>query len=447
VERQLFGPVGKKQQQAARLLVRKERFLVSFTLKKREEKEMLRATLLLATTALLVLGLSICSTAKSSVVAVAQGPARVMVGAYYGKTMGGVVADPRWMAEHADFVEGEPATVRAFKRAGGRYGMFYTDPNKVIIARHEPYSDVPESGWLHDADGNRLSAPYGKSGLQQYILNPAAPETQAEFATTTAQAKSTGAYDFVFLDDASADLLDHLYGSRRRPVELSGDQDLQAGLKALMAHSALPVIFNGLSISTGRLGRPSVNTELLPAAAGGLAEGCFADVGRLELGPHWITDAESLLATTALGKWAFCMIGAPRGQENQARLYGYASWLLTYDPQHSIVWENLGTPSRVEIFPEQGFVPTEPLETASHIGDLEKSSLYLREFTQCYYQGNPIGGCAAAVNPTPDTVSVPNGYTRQVVLNGDGTQDGGSLSIQPGTPTTLPSGSAAILVR
>jgi len=376
------------------------------------------------------------------------GQVRVMVAAYYGRYFGGVAADPHWMAEHADFVEGEPATVLSFKRAGGRYGMFYTDPLRVIVARKEPYSDLPENAWLHNAQGARIAAPLHGGRDEQNFPNPAAPETQAEFESTTQKAKATGAYDFIFFDDASVDIQGHVYPSTDSPAELRSNEELVDGMKALIAHSALPVVFNGLSNSDKALGRASLSTQLLSVAAGGLAEGCFTNVARFKVGRHWTSDAESLLATTSQGKWAICAPGAQRGMENQARLYAYASWLLTYDKSHSVIRENVRTPSRVLIFPEQSFVPTNPLATAQHIWDLKQSSgAYVREFGQCYFQGRTLGACASVVNPNNETVPVPAGYSKQVVLNGDGTWDGGTLEFQASVPSSLPGGAAAILIR
>jgi hypothetical protein len=377
----------------------------------------------------------------------------VHVGAYYHKWPGGLGAPPSWMAEHADFVQGEPKSMAAFKQAGGRYAIFYTDPNKVIVARHEPYWDLSDSAFLHDSQGNRISRPFLRAnGVQddQYILNPASPETQAAFARETQNAKATGVYDFVFLDDVSADLKGHLFRTKSSPVELKTDQDLVAGHKQLIARSALPVIANGLNNADQRLGQASLNIQLLPVLTGALAEGCFASSGALALEPMWTTTAESLLATTTEGKWAFCMVGGPRGEETQARLYGYASWLLTYDDTHSVIWENMYAPgpSRVEIYPEQALVPTNPVDTPKHIWDLKRQGgAYAREFQRCYYQGKLLGVCAAVVNPSRNTVSTPTGYKEQVVLIGGNSLEGGTLEIQSSITTSLPSGSAAILVR
>jgi hypothetical protein len=393
-------------------------------------------------------GISQQSEAKERITADVNGPPRVQVAAYYGKYFGGIAADPSWMAQRADFVEGEPKTVLAFKHAGGRYGMLYIDPFRVIVAKNEQFSGLPEQAWLHNPQGGRVSAQYRKGPDVQYFPNPAAPETQSEFARLTANAKATGAYDYIFLDDTGADIKGHVYPSNDAPAELKSDSDLVSSVESLISKSALPVIFNGLSNVDKTLGHASLGVQYLSVAAGGLAEGCFANTARLKLGLPWSSDAESLLATTARHKLAFCGVGSQKGKEPESRLYGYASWLMTYDSTYSVIRENIHTPSRVEIFPEESFVPTRPLSTATDIDDLRQSSgVYERQFAACYYYGNLVGSCATIVNPSGVSAPVPDGYTKRLVLIGDGLFEGGSMQFQSPAPTTLDSGSAAILVR
>ncbi len=131
------------------------------------------------------------------------------------------------------------------------------------------------------------------------------------------------------------------------------------------------------------------------------------------------------------------------------RLYYYASFLLTYDPNYSVYQVAFTTPSGFSVFPETGFVPTGPASTPSSVTSLLSSTgAYVQEYSACYYRGSLIGRCEIAVNPGTSTVSIPNPYglSHSMALSGGGVLDGGSASFTGGKPTYLGAASAAILV-
>jgi hypothetical protein len=99
------------------------------------------------------------------------------------------------------------------------------------------------------------------------------------------------------------------------------------------------------------------------------------------------------------------------------------------------------------VFPEWQLVPLQPKTTASDVSGYQLASgVYMRQWAHCFNQGVSVGPCAVAVNPSPTaTVPTPPGYTRHVVLSGDGVLDGGSLSISTGVPPTLSPATAQIL--
>jgi hypothetical protein len=118
----------------------------------------------------------------------------------------------------------------------------------------------------------------------------------------------------------------------------------------------------------------------------------------------------------------------PGGSESPAAIdqRGFidASFLLTFDPEQSVLAEAVDTPSGVPVEPEMEIVPREPVvPTPSSIDALRTpSGAYAREYRACYIAGKLAGGCAVVVNPNADVpVRFPfRGYTRTIQLRGRG---------------------------
>jgi hypothetical protein len=101
------------------------------------------------------------------------------------------------------------------------------------------------------------------------------------------------------------------------------------------------------------------------------------------------------------------------------------------------------------IFPETQLVPAAPLASASAIAQLQKGSLYVREFSVCAIGAVRIGSCAAVSPSSSATATIPTltqGYTSVVVLDAASLYGGGKARIVSGLPATLPPKTAAILV-
>jgi hypothetical protein len=177
--------------------------------------------------------------------------------------------------------------------------------------------------------------------------------------------------------------------------------------------------------------------------------------------PLWTAEEQSQIQTLALlkrlhkppgpGWWCYLNNTRALGADSiPKRLFGYASFLLTYDPKYSLFQESFTTqPSTFKVFPETGFVPLGPAVTPNDIRQLQTGSgAYVQMYRWCYMRGRLIGACEIAVNPGDGTVSVPNPehFAHSMTLSGGGVLDGGSVAFNGPAVSSLDPQSAAILV-
>jgi len=167
--------------------------------------------------------------------------------------------------------------------------------------------------------------------------------------------------------------------------------------------------------------------------------------------PVWTVAEYAEVHTIAAHKQFWCLqrMTGDGASYIPARLYTYASFLLTYDPSYGMYETELSTPSNLRVFPEQTVVPMHPVTTASDVsGYLQPGGEYAREFYFCYIGGKFIGECEIVVNPSATaTTPVPSGWKSHLVLTGDGVLDGGKATVVPGVPSSLGKTTAAILFR
>jgi hypothetical protein len=351
-----------------------------------------------------------------------------------------------WIASNVTFVEiGRADDARAFHAAGGTYAVVYTDPNYYFVsASYRSHGDFPESAFGHDAAGVRITRPQG-NGIEHYLL-PNSPATREAYRRVTVT-DADDAYDFVFADGVSDTLQTSLYRMSGRPVEIQNDDDYQRGMKRVLGASARPVIANGYDN-----GSPlsMLTYASAPNVAGIYGEACLQTDAGPKLGQRWIDEANALLATTERGRYAFCGGHYANADNQAARVYWLASWWLTYDPRYSVAAEIFESPGEVYVFAESALVARSPLRSAgSDIAALRSSSgAYVREFARCYKGGSAIGPCAAVVNPTSNTVSMPAlsvNYGRVLALDPRNLFAGGSIAFTHGVPATLGPGQAVVL--
>lgn len=211
-----------------------------------------------------------------------------------------------------------------------------------------------------------------------------------------------------------------------------------------LATTGQKFILNSLAVSTTNI--PTYVARLKGSAiSGGEFEECFTST-------TWTQEGDSQLQSVALlksqgkpggaGFWCYADNTSATGSlVIPQRLFVYASFLLTYDPNYSVFQESFTTsPSTFKVFPETGFVPLSPASTPTSIANLQTSSgAYLRQYNACYYRGSLIGKCEVIANPGTGSVAVPNpwGLHHSMVLSGGGILDGGSASFSGSAPSTM----------
>jgi hypothetical protein len=391
--------------------------------------------------------------------------------AYYGLNGINAAVPAAWMAAHIDMVEDDGYTAAhadAFKRAGGKFAIAYTDPTYVPhcvppfmppAGRCDgPIGDLvatDESAWIHDATGARVNRYYETTfsgAAYQDVLNTTSASAQNAYAQTTAKILAASPrLDAFEADDSGSPLSSQWYNFSAHGVEYANDAAWIAGESAMLAKAGRPVIINGGDPSTYGPAYGGAFVDL-PAVMGQQFEGCYNNGGN-----YLFTDTENqfqresngMLATIARHKSAMCY---PTGDTSPAhRMYAYAAWLLTYDPTYSAYQMSVTQSDGYALYPETQLVPLQPRKTAATIGDLKTGGVYVREFAACGIAGTAIGPCAAVVNSSPSaTAAIPalsTGYARSIVLDAASLYTGGKANVVAGAPASLAPATAAILVR
>jgi hypothetical protein len=191
-----------------------------------------------------------------------------------------------------------------------------------------------------------------------------------------------------------------------------------------------------------------------PNIVGGEFEECFMTAlwsSEIDAQIQTVNLMKSKGATGGPGFWCYAdNTNALGSSVIPQRLFIYASFLLSYDPNYSVFQESFTTPSTFKVFPETGFVPLSPVTKPSSYTDLQTSTgAYMQQYNECYYRGAAIGKCEIVVNPSATgSVSVPNpwGLNHSMVLSGGGVLDGGTASFGGSVPSTMGPKSGLILV-
>lgn len=317
-------------------------------------------------------------------------------------------------------------------------------------------SDNPSIGYTDLAPGGANAAAEAKDCSGNTITDSAyggGYEADARSANALSHALTvvnyrlnsfSGNYDAVFADDTGS-----VWGITL-PCGYS-QSAYDAAVNSVHSQINTQVWVNAL----GAAPNPSTATDLVSPAnvAGAMCEICYAGNGgsgdSLQTGNTWINVANAEINTISQGKtfWDYARLTGDASQETGQRIYAYASFLLTYDPAHAMFQEALSTPSGFPVMPENGLVPLSPLTTASTVSGYQGAGgAYIREFSNCYYQGSFVNSCAVVVNPSAGSVPVPStSYSHSLTLSGYGVLDGGSVSFNGPAVTTLGPASAAIL--
>ena len=355
----------------------------------------------------------------------------------------------------------DPRVAGDARRAGIRT-IAYLDPS----IQYDPKGDVAplvsddETTYLRACDGSRARVQLGD--LDGYLMNLGAPGYRARLASYVSR-DVRPQYDALFADDvfAATDTFEHVVAA---PCGRSFAAEREATFGAWKA-AGMPIVFNGLGLAPddGRVSDHAVAALDGPNVTGGMYEMCLTafdphtdhTLGQRRVDGAWRSVQNSHLAAIAHRKSFFCFAESPLDGASAAgigdRTYTYASFLLAYEPNYSVLQEALrSAPSGVPVYPETSVVALAPRETAS--GDIEtlrRGGAYVREFARCYVARAPVGPCAAVVNPASNG-SVPwplPGYRSALAFTGGSIADGGHVRFAAPVPAVLAPATAAIVIR
>jgi len=241
-------------------------------------------------------------------------------------------------------------------------------------------------------------------------------------------------WDAVFDDDAN-----DVAETSGTPCGFSSSAWLSATQAELASVSPAPIIYNGLQLPN------EISLNAVSNVLGGMEEGCYSDSNSRPkiYDPYW-SQIENVEIAMAQQSKLFICLGRDSDNSSTAtsidsRLYTYASFLLTYTPSMSILWDLYGTPSGFHVQPETKLVALNPVVSQpTDVSQLQESSgVYAREYQRCFVAGVLVGSCAAVVNADRSNAhSYPFGskYSHTVVLTGGGVLDGGNLFTTGGPP-------------
>ena len=342
----------------------------------------------------------------------------------------------------------------------------YVDPNKIYGQGSVPIAQAAqESWWLHEpgysGSQHRLSVSGFGGG---YFLNQANPAVDSWFQNYVRGGYN--AYDALMVDDTSASLSSELYGSGAdRSQELDSNAQLIAAherLAASLTHvNGSPFVQIDNGINPNPYVRPSFALLDHPGSVTGLiAEGAPISDGQLV--PYYATLLDDMAHVDHTHNDFVALLSYDPSGSLRARRVQAATVLLGYAPGHTVSWSDLEqNSSNLAVWPEEGIVPTEPVQTMAHPAgagclqgkgvicsrgghkDLQVApGVYRREFAACYNHGAAIGRCAAIVNTTGAAVTVRSSwlklrYDHELTMVGGDVQSGGSVNVA-GAPFSAP---------
>ncbi len=323
--------------------------------------------------------------------------------------------------------------------------MLYSIPNRTQAG--DPMNTTDETTYAHDCAGHRITDNY--NGITQYVMNVESPSLQTLYTKTLTSQIGSAHFDAIFEDDAGP--LPE-YGFTTLPCSYSTPA-WETGGAAIAAAAPAPVVLNGLSALSGQGVSPVTNMVADANTSGGNFEHCYTDNSQpFSTSWYWTAIENSEIDVNYYHKMFFCMLRNTNTASTQTaeRIYALASFLLTYQPSTSIIWEEFATPSGLHVMPEQSLVPLSPVVAQpGNVSALQHSGgAYGREYKQCFINGTYVSACAVAVNPNPAATAIfpyPQ-YTHTLVLNGNGVLDGGTMATNgAAAPTYMPPLSAYVV--
>lgn len=368
----------------------------------------------------------------------------ILTADYLGAPYGTTHVSWSTIAPHLTWAQVEPNNANAIHAAGIKT-QYYADPNQTINDG-DPFYTSNEATFAHNCGGSRVTMV--DSGHVMYQMNVEGSALQQLFKSVIAQVSGGSHYDAIF-EDGPGDL--QAYGETNLPCNYSTASWLAYG-QYLNQYSPVPVVDNGLAELNGH--NPSLSISLLSGSntAGAVYEHCYSDNTFLEeTGWLWQAVENSEIQVGEKGKMFWCMLRNSNSASSsvQERIFALASFLLTYSPATSVLWEEFATPSGLHVMPESQLVPLNPsISTPGNVASLlQRGGNYARQYGACYYNGNALGHCAIVVN-SDDSSAHPfpySGYGHTLSVSGNGILDSYSISVNGSAPpSSVPAHSAVI---
>jgi hypothetical protein len=402
-----------------------------------------------------IIGVAACSNGGGSSPSQALAPARLTAAAssssgmthvltadYLGGTHGTHSIEWSQAAPYLTWAETDISDATAIHDAGIKT-LYYLDPNRTEPGN--PFYTKHNATFAQTCGGVRVDDEH--DGVTADVMNPADSTMRLLFAKYIAWLKGQATFDAIFEDEAGALSAYEPYDPFQPslPCDYSNSPWIKAETRMNQAPS-LPILFNGLSGLNGD--RVSLSIALLDGSntIGGNYEECYDAEDQLkEDGWLWQDVENTELQVAAKNKIFECMLRSSKAaaDEIDARIYAYASFMLSYNPSTSVYWTFFKTtPSGLHVMPESELVPLSPTVPApATIAGLEQSGgTYARQYQECYVAGVAVGACAAVVNPdTGASHPFPfSQYGHTLVLSGAGVLDGGTISTDgPAPPSSV----------
>lgn len=346
-----------------------------------------------------------------------------------------------------DFVTTDAQDSMAMHQAGLTV-VFYSNPNRQ--GPGDPMYVDDESMFAHDCSNNRIDS-LGV-GQGKYLTQPSSTLLAGNWDTYVQRMLLNGSwFDYVFED--KADDID-----KTSATPCNWDQNKWStwsnGLDQALTQR---IIFNSLSHTSSLGGQPHVSPSiaLIATTAGGMSEDCYVkNDNTLRYKISWQATELTEIQMAQAHKYFVCNGGMNLdGASNvTARIYQFASYLLTYDPSTTILETQFATYSGLTVYPESQLIAKNPVlpEPSDPLSMLQSGGAFGRQYKACYFHSNYVGPCAAVVNSNQvgrPAVAFPwlSTYHHTLLVSGAGIIDGGTATTNgPAPPTTLDSGTAVI---
>lgn len=368
-------------------------------------------------------------------------PAHVLTEDYLGGLFGQFKGTPSQAAPYLSWAQTDSTDAGGIK-AAGIHTQIYVDPNRV--GPTDPlYGGSVESDFAHTCSNSRITI-----GGPQYVTDLGNSGMRAHVESYIQGKVAQGPIDNIFVDNGGA-LSAYTMYSKLVPGLPCNYSDSQWTTNQIGAYDSFskPIFVNGLEAFIGSNLSPVLQLLAGSNVVGGDLEHCYSDDSQPIMGSSaWPMIEDTEIIVNDENKSFECMARNlnPASQSIPARIFTLASFLMTYNPNTSILAEEFATPDGLHVFPESGLVALQPVvpepSSSQGIGALRTSTgVYARQYNACYIRGTSEGPCVVAVSRdygAPHNFPY-SGYSRTLTISGNGVLDGGSVGTNGPPPPSV----------